>query len=115
MSVNRGSGWEHSSTVLAVAAGTAAGRQQACNCYEGGLLQNRTHQIESFFDIREYLWPCHFINQYNLDRKFYLTRCCIRIWLYVKFSVSMDSFLIAHQSELRDNLIKVVAWIYVVG
>lgn len=33
VSVNRGSAWEHSSTVLAVTAGTAAGRQQACNCY----------------------------------------------------------------------------------
>lgn len=31
--VNRGSGWEHSSAVLAVTAGRAAGRQQACNCY----------------------------------------------------------------------------------
>lgn len=30
--VTRGSGWEHSSTGLAVTAGTAAGRQQACNC-----------------------------------------------------------------------------------
>lgn len=51
-SVNRWSAWETSSTVLAVTAGTAAGRQYAGNCYQGWLYKNKAHTHNALlFDI----------------------------------------------------------------
>lgn len=87
MSVNRGCGWEHSSTVLAVTAGTAAGRQQACNCYEGGPRQNKTHLTKSFY--------------LTLDST------CGRV----------TSSINTTWTEQRDNIIKAAAaaWMYVGG